>query len=250
MRGIFLQQPLEFRLEVPGDTFVQGSTVSCTLSIKNHGDSAVRLDNLTLQIALGNVKKVKAKDESAFEQIQAARLEQEGELEAKGSRSIPYTFSLDANFPIADKQQGPYLLYGNAPSSSGLGQLPLTVTPHPHLRVIFDTFTTVFSFINKGESFKSGWTSVKLKPPESRRMSFVDELNLSARFNENAIELKYLFTVKKFDTSLTKLDVKKGKAEVVQTLDPAQYLFGGGFVRQEYIEQMIDAGLAEVSSGI
>lgn len=250
MRGLFLQQSLEFRLEVPGDSFTQQSQVACALFIKNRGAETVRIDTPVIHLTLGTLKKIKSKDDSAFEILRSAELGRGVEIQAGSEISLPYTFTLDANFPITDKQQSPYLLYGNSTTIGALGQLLLTVHPHPHLRAIFDTLTTAFSFVNKGETSKNGWTSVKLKPPESRRMSFVEELNLSARFVEDALQLEYLFTVKKFDTSMTKVDVKKSKTKVLQSLPTSEYLFGSNFVRQEHIERQIEAALSEVSSNL
>jgi hypothetical protein len=49
---------------------------------------------------------------------------------------------------------------------------------------------------------------------------------------------------------MTTVNVKKGKTEVHQEWPTSEYLFGGGFVQQQYVERMIDAALAEVSSGL
>jgi hypothetical protein len=79
----------------------------------------------------------------------------------------------------------------------------------------------------------------------------VEELNLSAALeSDSSMLLCFVFTVKKFDHSAAKVAVKKGKVEVVRRLDPAQYIFGGGFVRQEFIESEIEIALSEVSSGL
>jgi hypothetical protein len=250
MRGVFIQQPFEFRLEVPGDSFVQGSSVSCTLTAKNHGDAAAMLETPTLVLALANLKKVKAKDVSGFEAVVSPELERGVEVAAKGEYSFKHSFDLQLNAAITDKGQSPYLLYGNASEVAGLGQLMLTVSPHPHLRAIFDTMTSMFSFVAKGETWKDSWTCARFKPPESRRMSFVEELSLSARHTAEALELRFVFLVKKFDTSMTKVEVKKGKAEVCQTWPRAEYLFGGDFLNQEYAEKMIDSALGEVSSAL
>lgn len=249
MRGLFLQQPLEFRLNVTGDSFSQGAQVPCSLTVRNHGDTPVTLEHLTLHLALGNLKKVKAHDESAFEILQSADLDRSAHIAPQGEISIPHTFSLDANAPITDKNQSLYLLYGNTPDTHRLGQLLVTVHVHPHLRTIFDTMSTVFNFINKGETSKGGATVAKLKAPDSRRFSLVDELNLSATLVPDGLELCFLFSTRKFDHGTSKVAVKKDKTEVRKVLPSSEYLFGGGFVRQEYIEQVIESALSEVSSG-
>lgn len=250
MRGVSVQHPCEFRLDVQGDDFVQGRPVQCSLTVKNHGDSSVIIEAPTLVLALANLKKVKAKDWSGFETVSSAELERGVEIGVKSEYTFRYTFELDLNATITDKSQSMYFLYGSSSDVGSLGQLLLTVSPHAHLRAFFDTMTSAFSFVAKGETSKDGWTCARFKPPESRRMSFVEELNLSAHQTADALELRYVFSVKKFDSSMTKVEVKKGKAEVRQTLPRSEYLFGGEFLNQEYVEKMIDSALAEVSSGL
>ena len=61
MRGMFFQQPLEFRLEVEGDQWCQGDAVVCKLSIKNRGQSAKELNPLFLHLACGTLKRLSKK---------------------------------------------------------------------------------------------------------------------------------------------------------------------------------------------
>jgi hypothetical protein len=250
MRGLFIQNSVEYRLNVQGDVFEQGQSVACELIIVNRSVSSLIIEAPALRLAIGENKLVKAKDPAAFEPVSAAEIKGGHELAPGGELSASHTFKLDLNAPISDKTRALYLLYGNSRDISQLGQLPLTVSPHKHTRAIFDTLTTVFSFINKGETSKNGWTSVKLKPPESREFSFVDELSLSSRFVEETLELLFLFTVKKLDGSQTKVTVRKAKTEIRQTWPKVDLLFGGDFIKQEYVESHIREALAEVSSGL
>lgn len=250
MRGITIQSPLEFRLEVTGETFAQGDQVPCKLSVKNHGATSAVLDALSLVLALGNLKKVKAKDAAAFEAILTGEVERGSELAPGAEASFSHTFLLDRNVAITDKAQSPYLLYGNSTDQQQLGQLLLTVNPHPHVRSVFDSLATVFSFVNKGESSKGGWTTAKLKAPDSRKLASVEELNLSCRFDGDALEVRYVFTVKKFEGVAVMMEVKKGKREILQRWEPSDYLFGGGFIRQEFVERSVEEALEPVSTVI
>jgi hypothetical protein len=250
MRGITIQPPLEFRLEVTGDSFEQGARVPCSLTVKNHGDTVVTLAAPALVLTEANLKKVKAKDEGAFETVASAELEKGVEVSAKSEVRFEHTFELDKNVAITDKSQSPYLLYGNGSSPASLGQVLLTVTPHAHFRSIFDSLTTVFSFVNKGETSKGGWTTVKLKAPDARKFSMVEELNLSCRFDGDVLDVRYLFSVKTFEGVAVMMEVRKGKNEVLQHWQPSDYLFGGGFIRQEYVEQAVDEALSTVTTTI
>jgi hypothetical protein len=249
MRGVFIQKPLEFRLEVPLETATQGEKVPCVVTVKNHGGDVVPLTQLSLQLSLGNLKKVKAKADDAFETISNGELDRSSSVSPGAQLSFNWDFTLDRNAPISEKNHTPYLLYGNSDQSTLLGQLPLPVKMHPHYKAIFDTFETVFSFINKGESWKGGYTSVKYKAPDIRKLSLVDEMNVSVRFVDEAIEVLYAFKIKKLEATSTNLNFKKGKAEVAQSWTPQQYLFGGGFIRQEFVEASINEALSVVATG-
>jgi len=249
MRGIHIQSPLEFRLEVTGDTFVQGAEVPCRLTVKNHGQSAASVHDLALELALGSLKKAKAKEDTAFEVIAPGEVERGCEVPPGGELSFLHTFLLDRNAPISDKAQSPFLLYGSGASSAALAQLPLMVAPHPHVRSLFDSMMTVYSFTPKGETWKAGWTTTKLKAPDARRFSLVEELNLSCRFEGESLEVRFVFSVKKFDGFTAKVGVTKGKSEVTQRWNPSEYLFGGGFMRQEYVEKMVEEALGTVMTG-
>ena len=230
---------------------MQGAPIPCSLIVKNHAATPTTLTQLVLELSLGNLKRIKSKEPDAFTRIETIDLGSDVCIAPNSQVAFGRELNLSLTAPISDKTASPYLQYGDPTGSAGLGQLLLTVRPHTHIRQVFDTMTTVFNFLNKGESHKDGRTIAKLKAPDSRRFSLVEELNLSAALeSDNSMLLCFLFTVKKFDHSLAKVAVKKGKVEVTRRLDPAQYLFGGGFVRQEFIESEIEIALSEVSSGL
>ena len=249
MRSVFIQKPLEFRLEVPLDAAIQGEPVPCTLTVKNHGTEPAPLPQLSLVLGLGVLKKVKAKAEDAFDTLDRAQLDV-AQVVLPGAQIVSsWEFTLYRNAPISDKNQTPFLLYGNGESPADLGQIPLTVTMHPHARAIFDTCETVFSLINKGETWKDGYTVVKYKAPDLRKFSLVDEILIAVRCVDHSLELAYTFKVKKIDATATTLNFKKGKAEVTQTWTPQDYLFGGEFIRQEFVEKMLDEAFSVVATG-
>lgn len=251
MRGILIQHPLEYRLEVHGDTFAQGASLPCSVTVKNHSDSSATLNKIALELSLGTLKRIKAKEADAFAVLERNDLGSDVQIAPGAQTTFEQTITLSANAPITDKNSSLYLLYGDPSSGAPLGQLLLTIQPHAHVRHIFDTMTTVFNFVNKGESHKDSLTIAKLKAPDARRFSLVEELNLGATFEDgDVLCLRFLFTVKKFAHSGANVSVKKGKVDVTRRLAPREYLFGGGFVRQEFIEAEIEAALSEVSSGL
>jgi hypothetical protein len=250
MRSIFIQKPLEFRLEVPIEFGGQGDPAPCTLSVRNHSEERVPLSELSLQLALGDLKKVKAKDAQAFRVLATAELDRSAVLMPNASLSVVWDLVLDINAPITDKAQSLFFLYGNSSSTSLLGQLPLTVKMHPHLRAIFDTCETVFGLSNRGESWRDGFTTVKFQAPDLRKFSLVDEISIGARFVDGgAVELIYNFKVKKIAATAHSLNFKKGRVEVAQTWRSEEYLFGGGFIRQDFIDKSLEEAFSAVATG-
>ncbi len=202
-----------------------------------------------VELALGALKKVKAKDEDAFTSLAKAALDTTLVATPGVPVAASWEFELDRNTPLSEKNQTPFLLYGNAETRSLLGQLQVTVKMHPHFRALFDTCETVFSLIDKGESWKDGYTFVKYKAPDLRKFSLVEEILIGVRFVDDSLELVYTFKVKKIDATAHSLNFKKGKAEVAQTWSPEEYLFGGGFIRQEFVEKMLDEAFSVVATG-
>jgi hypothetical protein len=249
MRSVCIQKPLEFRLEVPLEAAIQGEVVPCTLTVRNHGSEPAPLPQLSLRLALGVLKKVKAKADDAFQILDQGELDRTQVVPPQGEVLTTWEFTLDRNAPVSDKNQTPFLLYGNGEEASSLGQIPLTVKMHAHVRALFDTCETVFSLINKGESWKDRYTFVKYKAPDLRKFSLVDEILIGVRFVDESLEVIYTFKVKKIDATAHSLNFKKGQAEVTQTWAPEQYLFGGGFIRQEFVEKMLDEAFSVVATG-
>jgi hypothetical protein len=250
MRGVFFNHPLEYRLETSSEDLYQGDTVRGTVIVKNHGTEPIDIADLCVKLSLGDLKKVKAKASDAFEDILTASIEPALLVNPQESAARDWVIDTDRNCPVVDRAQSPYLQYGDASSQESLGQLPLSVKPHKYVQAVLDTMETVFNFTSKGLSSKDGRVVAKLKAPDARRLSLVEELNLAFRFEGDDLQVGYLFKVKRFDTSaVTKVDVKKGKVEVDQSWRLDDYTFGGGFIQQEFVERSISEALEAVATG-
>ncbi len=249
MRGVFFHHPLEYRLEVPSDDRAQGDTLRGVLTVKNHSGEPAEVADLCVKLSLGDIKKVKSKALDAFEDLFSATIARSLQLAPGESAVREWIIETDRNCPIAGTAQSPYLQYGDASSPQALGHLPLPVKPHKYIQAVVDTMQTVFNFTTRGLSSKGGQVVARLKSPDSRRLSLVEELNLGFRFEGEDLQVSYLFKVKRFDTSAaTKVDVRKEKVEVLQNWKVGEYTFGGGFVQQEFIERAIKEGLEVVTT--
>lgn len=250
MRGIFIHNQLEYRLEVTGEDFYQGDSLPCTLSVKNHSSETQPLSALSISLALGNFTKIKQKADCAYSVILSSVFNELGSLEAQEQKSFSWTVELDKNCVITDKNQSLFLLYGNPDIAEANAQLLVTVQPHRYIHQILTTLESTFQFVFKGQKSANGWLNVKLKPSSSRRLSLVDELVLGFHFEENAIMLKYMFKVKRFDTTVSTVTVKKGKTEVEQTLPLSEFLLTSEHLNLKSLEAKIDEALAVVATGL
>jgi hypothetical protein len=249
MRGVFFKTPVECSLEVQGDAFSQGDTVVGTFRVRNRDTATLNVPALTVSLAHGSTKKIKAKEADAFSVLSTVATIANTELAPDQQVSIPITIPLQINSPIFEKNQSLYLIVGNELASDAIGALLVTCIPHPHIRTVIDTLTTVFGFTDKGVTWKDNHTSYKLKAPTTRKLSLVDELLLSFQFVDDSLSLSFYFKVKSFDTSATSLNVKRGKIEVQQSWSPGEYLFGSGLMEHQFIENQICEALAAVSTG-
>ncbi len=245
MKAVFVDQQLEIKMEIKGDDFSQGDTIPCLLSVKNHASSGQSLENLVLQIACGDVKKVKQKTDEAFEVISEAALAPLGEIQSQQQVSFSWSFELDKNCAVSEKSQSLYVRFG---LKNLLHELPLSIKTHDYLQEIYRLLETYFQFVLKGEKSADGCLCAKFKPPAGQRFPMVNELYLYSKFEDGILNLRYHFKVKKLDASSSSVGVKKGEAEIEQQLDVDKCFVSKGYVDQVFLETTIGEALANVES--
>ena len=248
MKGVFLQQQLEFRLEVSGTEWSQGEPVPCILSIINHGAVTQSVNDLYLRLVLGDNKSLKNQVVGAFQPVAAAELAAAVAVDPQKQQSFPWTFQLEKDCVITDKSQGFYLLYGAGTAWESLGRLPLPILPHRHIQAVLRILETTFKFVVKGCKSAKGWVEVKLKPPAGKKFAALEQLLLYARCDGDDLFLKYVFRVQEFSASSSALVMQKGKKEVEQRHNSGQYLFPGGQINREPLQQALEEALKQVGS--
>lgn len=246
MKGVFVHNQLEFRLESAAEEFYQGDSFPCTVSVKNHSTSPQSIADLRFELALGDIKSVREKKEDAFEVISSAELKLPWEIGPGQQQSLTWTFQLDKNCPITDNTKTLYLIYGT--TSGVMNQMPISILAHAHIQAILRTLDTVFQFVLKGQKSSKGWLNAKFKPPTSRRFSMVTELTLGFHFEGTSLVLRYVFGVKKLDTGVLSVSLKKEKTEVEQQLEEGKYLLPGGYLNHEAIDASIEEALKVVAT--
>lgn len=244
MKGTLFQKPLEFNLEVHGETWNQGSEIQGTLEVTNHGADNVDLSSYGVALALGNMRKVKAKDAEAFAIEQASNFAT-SELAPGAKSKLEFRYSLPLNGPISDKTQSPYLVYGNLENRDG--NLKLAVEPSLTFKPLLDVLDVFFRF--KIKERKSAKTTVdfKLVTPDAKEFKALDSLVLKMKeLPEQGIDLKFQFQMKNIGVSAGTVEVKKSKDERTLKLSAKDYLFQKNAPNQDAIRKLLQGVFDEV----
>lgn len=243
MKGVFLQQQLEFALEVNSE-FHQGDNLSCKLTIKNHSSDSQELKFLALHLVTGDLKKVKQKVAGAFIPISSAELPTDVTIANGEKKEFLWDVQLDRNCVVTDKAQTIFFLFGNSANLDVLGQLPLNIEPHPDVLEILSVFESELQFVVKGKKTSKNWTNIKISPSSAAKYTMLEQLTLSTHFEGDNLELKYTFDMKKFEATSSTLGVGKTKNTTQQTLSPQDYK-KSGFIEHaiilNYINQALEA---------
>ncbi len=59
MKGTFFQKPIEYKIEVEGETWSQGDVVKGQLIVNNHGDSSLDFTSIGCHLCFVDMKKMK-----------------------------------------------------------------------------------------------------------------------------------------------------------------------------------------------
>ena len=236
MKGSFFRENLEFKIEIAGESWMQGSTVNGTIQVRNHGKAPwTGIDGLRVRLTLGNERKVKAKAEDPFQELASS-----GALAAAGTQVAPgatsdalaWSFDLPETSRISDATKSLYITYGltELTQPGTFGALQLRILPHPWIEDLCSIIDTNYRFPRKKVSAgddKSGAVEVKFDAPDARNYSAVESLIAEFRVvrpeNEPApvrIETSYTFNIKAVDAMKAGLQLKKGKRTAVRELDP------------------------------
>lgn len=198
MRGLSFQNGIEYKVNIEGESWAQGDSISIRLESKTPS-------SLTLILAEGVDKKVKLKSADAFTIL---------EKFSSDTSPLDQVIQLPLNSPISDKSGSLYVLYGKGDESpEKLGQLRLNIIPHLHLRDLIEVMTSHFRFAQKTTSAtKKNEVEVKLDPPGSKEWTSLELLTLKLLVTEETIEAHFQFNRSEIDPMkgrLAKVMVKR-----------------------------------------
>ena len=190
MRGLFFAKPLEYRVEVPRDIFVQGEPLQGTLSVTNR-DSAERA-SLTLQIGLayGVYKEIKAEGLRAMQLLERTTLAEDFTLKPGEEKRCEWNLPLALAGPIQSKEGSPFLLYGGELGTpEARGQIDLPVQLAPSFNAFLTTLENHFAFELRGSKCSDGVLEGRYKPPAS--YPTLEELTVLITLDAKSVKVEF-----------------------------------------------------------
>jgi hypothetical protein len=243
MRSVYIQQPLEYQIDVEGESWNQGEVVKGQIRIRNMSSKTVAVKTSQIILAHGLKKVFKEGTMVPWEVLEKQVVAQDIALQAGSELTFGWNFNLSTDCPITDKQGGLYLLFGGDEALTEGGRLNLQINLHPILQNYLQTFTTQFRFLEKYQKRKSEWTEVKLIPPDSREYPNMDYVLCFLRIHDEQLEAHYRFKMSGLGRTGEKMTVTKKNREIEQSIPQGKYLQPGGFPNRACFRENIDQAL-------
>ncbi|MGK5095129.1 hypothetical protein WDW89_24360 [Deltaproteobacteria bacterium TL4] len=250
MRSLFFQRPLEYTVEITGEEWNQGDSVSGIFQVKNAHSEEVRVSTLSLILAYAEDKTLKKDETVEWHVIKQFDLEHDFALKAQEIKKFEWTFDLESDCPFSDKNGTLYLVYGGQEALTVGGKIDLKVRMFPILQNFLQTFETQYRFSRKYEKYKSGWVEVKfVPPPKSKDFPTLDQVLCYLKMEEQQLKVKYKFKVQSFGRVGENMKAVAKVKEFEQSFCPDQYLQGGSFPDRLFFRQQIEEALNTAKPG-
>lgn len=237
MRGTFVHGPIEWNIDLNGESWSQGALIQGKLVLKNKSSAPVSLEGAGVQLSYSEIKKIQSRDPKALKAVIAVELDI-STIDSGEEKTIPLKFKLADDCGVTDAKNSMYVALGPQKSES---QLQVHVTPQKIFLEMIKLLETFQRF--KLKSFKSNKELVefKLTPPSSRELVQVDHLLLSMRLLEKNLLMSFDFAMKTLDTQGVTNKVKKESKLMELTLTPKEYSLGMDMINQDVMLQRLES---------
>lgn len=190
MRALYFAKPLEYRLEVSGEEFMQGQALTGTLGVTNRG-SAV-LDNLALEfgLAYGVFKDIKEEGNQSLTLLERSQLAKGFSLEPGAEKKETWELPLGNAAPIVSKEGSPFIVYGADLNQVGArGQINLPVGISPPASAFIAMLENNYAFEARSSICAGATLETRFKPPGSYPL--LDELTITIKIDDRAVTLVF-----------------------------------------------------------
>ncbi len=237
MKSTYFSKPLEFSIEVIGESWKQGDSISGSVEVKNHSGEDIDLTQYGLFLCIADIKKVQKKDMKGVEILQECSIENSHQ---------EFNFTLDENCPITQKSSGPYLICAKKDELLDGHFLALNVVPSELVSNILEVIENFMRFKVKSLKPKKGSLEAVITLPTSKDFVSISQFKLNLIKEQDNLKLDYFFKVKKvcFDGGVT--STKDETKKFSTTLTPKEYLIYGSSLNQDKIVEKVNSILNEV----
>ena len=195
MKGTFFKQPLEFSVEISGESFRQGESLKGVLLVRNHSDEEIDLEQFGVSLAQTDARKLKAKNQKGITDIKVLSFDAGEKLPAKCDKSLDWEFHLGTDSSISEKANGPYLFYGKTEEVFEGCHLQLKILPIEILEKYIEIFENFHRFKRKSIKYKKGFIEVLFTCPGGRDLGQIEKLTQHLRIIEGKLEVKWVFEI-------------------------------------------------------
>lgn len=246
MKGTFFQQPLEFSLDIQGESWQQGQKVKGNLIIRNHGGEEVDLSHYGVTLALTDAKKFKDKNEKAFTVNGKVPFPAGTKLAGSGEENMEWEFDLSSDCPISEKSKALHVFCGNQEDLFEGGHLELNIEPIEIISKYVEIFENFFRFKRKSLKNKKGFIDIQYTCPGGKELGQVDKLNQHVRIVDDKLEIKWIFKINKLGYQQGEVVKEKEDRSFDQLLESKQYKMFGDSPNQDGIIASINEVLDQV----
>lgn len=237
MKSTYFSKPLEFSIEVIGENWKQGDSVSGSIEVKNHSGEEIDLAQYALFLCIADIKKIQKKDEKGIQILQECPIQDSHQ---------EFNFSLDENCPISQKSTGPYLICAKKGELIDGHHLALNVSPSSLVTNILEVLENFMRFKVKSLKPKKDSLEAVIILPSIKEFTSVTQFKLNLTKESDNLKLDYLFKIKKvcFDGGVT--STKDETKKFTSTLTPKEYLIYGSSLNQDIIVEKVNSVLEEI----
>ncbi len=237
MKATFFFKPLEFNLNIDGETWSQGDHVKGQLNIVNHSGDSVDLSNIKVQLCFCAAKKVKVKDESGITVLES--------VDYASGDQVDFDFKLAQDCQITESTGSLYIICGDASDPFGGGLMQLNILPKKVITDFVEVFEQFYRFKLKNFKNKKGFIEAAVVPPSSKDWTSIQKMSLQFKMVEEDMDVTFNFAVKKMSFESIETKTKDTKLSFNHVLTPKDYSRYGS-VNQDGIQKVIDEVLEQV----
>lgn len=245
MRALFFARPLEYRLEVPGEEFIQGQGLAGTLCVTNRDSTPHKKLSLEIGLAYGVFKDIKESGNKALQILERARVADGFSLKPGEEKKADWELPLGNDAPTLSKEGGPFLVYGADLSVVGArGQIDLPVELSPPASAFITTLENHFAFEARSRKCTGGVVEVRLKPPAS--YPALEELTVLMRIDEKTVKLELRGKSRGLKAGEPGTLISRKKS-VKTSIPLAKFGFGGALLNRALYRETVDTLLPQIA---